>query len=276
VLLAAGLAGCQALGVALLNVSSPRVRVEIGVVFAAGVRGRLDAYLPAETAARRPLVVFWYGGGFERGQRADYRFVGAGLASRGMVTVVPDYRVYPEAGFPEFLQDAAQAVAKAQQQAAGWGADPCQLVLIGHSAGAYIAAMLALEPRYLRDAGVDPQCVRGWVGLSGPYDIEPNTPTLNAIFTARASPDQFKPVRRVTGVAPPALLVHGEADETVLPQHSTRMAAALRLQGVAVELDSHPDRRHVDTVLALSRPGRFRIRELADRISAFVSTHAQP
>jgi acetyl esterase/lipase len=244
VLLAAGLAGCQTLGLALLNVTSPRVRVESGLEFAPGA--------------------------FERGDRADYRFVGAGLAAQGFVTVVPDYRVHPEAGLPEFMQDAARAVAKAQAESARWGADPCRIVLAGHSAGAYIAALLALEPRYLREAGVDPQCVRGWVGLSGPYDIEPDTAVLNAIFTARATPDDFKPVRRVSRSSPPALLVHGEADRTVWPMHSERMAAALRAQGIAVDLQTVPDRRHVDTVLALSRPGHFRIPELQARIGAFV------
>ncbi len=270
------LAGCQSAGLALINATAQSTTRLKNVTYDNGPRGHMDILVPKgeAAAAPRPLVVFWYGGSWQSGERADYRFAGSALAVRGAVVAIPDYRLYPEVTFPDFLKDAARAVAEAQRQAAGLGADPRHTVLGGHSAGAYIAAMLALEPRYLREAGVDPASIAGFFGLSGPYDIDPNTPALDAIFTARAPPAEFRPVARVTANAPPALLIHGEADDFVYASHSTRLADALRAQGVAVTLRIYPKRGHIDTLLALSRIGGFRIPGLADEIGAFVRSCA--
>jgi acetyl esterase/lipase len=214
-------------------------------------------------------VVFWYGGAWVKGSRKDYRFVGAALASRGLVTVIPDYRLYPEVRFPDFLRDAAAAVAQAQREATRHGADASRTVLGGHSAGAYIAAMLALQPRYLREAGVDPASIVGFFGLSGPYAIIPDTPTLKEIFDSRALPADYQPIAQVSAGVPAALLLHGTADNVVYPSHSEALARAMRARGASVDLRIIPQRRHVDTVLALSRPGAFRIPGLADAICDF-------
>jgi acetyl esterase/lipase len=267
------LAGCQSLGLAFMNAASPDVTRVRNIAFAQGPRGSMDLYAPpaAAPAQGAPLIVFWYGGAWQGGSKDDYRFVGAALASRGAVTVVPDYRLYPEVRFPEFLRDAAAAVARAQQEAPKYGADPRRTVLGGHSAGAYIAAMLALQPEYLRAAGVDPTSIAGFFGLSGPYAVVPDTDVLRAIFTATATPDQFQVVRQVGADAPPALLVHGTADDVVYTSHSESLAAALRGKGDAVDLRLVPGRRHVDTVIALSRPGAFRVPDLLEQISAFAA-----
>jgi acetyl esterase/lipase len=233
----------------------------------------MDLYAPPEAARQqgRPLVVFWYGGSWQSGSRKEYRFVGAALAARGAVTVVPDYRLYPEVRFPEFLRDAAAAVARAQLEAPRYGADPRRTVLGGHSAGAWIAAMLALQPAYLREAGVDPASIAGFFGLSGPYDIDPNSAALHAIFTEASGPETWKAVAQVSERAPPALLVHGSADDLVYPAHSEKLAAALRAKGVAVEVLIVPKRGHADTVAALSRPGGYRIPDLLEQVSGFIA-----
>jgi acetyl esterase/lipase len=214
--------------------------------------------------------VFWYGGSWQAGRKSDYAFVGAALASRGAVVAVPDYRVYPEVRFPDFLRDAAAAVARAQQEATRLGADPGHTVLGGHSAGAYIAAMLALEPRYLRDAGVDPATISGFFALSGPHALAPDTAVLRDIFNSRAQPDEFQPLARVHAGAPRALLIHGGADDLVRSDHSERLAAALRAAGVPVELRIEPHRGHIDTLLGLSRPAAFRMPGLLDEVMRFV------
>jgi acetyl esterase/lipase len=266
------LAGCQSTGLAFINAVAPDVTRVRSIAYAPGARGHMDLYaprIPASDAA--PLIVFWYGGSWQSGERGDYRFVGAALAARGAVTVLPDYRLYPAVVFPEFLRDAAAAVARAQQEAASHGADPRRTVLGGHSAGAYIAAMLALQPRYLREAGVDPASIAGFFGLSGPYDIDPNTDALNAIFTAVAGPEVYRAVPQVTAQAPPALLVHGLDDEVVNPRHTEALANALRAQGVAVEVRLVPKRGHADTAAALSRTLGFRIRGLLAQVSEFAA-----
>jgi acetyl esterase/lipase len=233
----------------------------------------LDAYLPARAAgaAARPLVIFCYGGGFTAGRRQDYRFVGAALSAAGYATVLPDYRLYPQVRFPEFLRDAARAVVAAHARAGEWGADGSRIVLMGHSAGAYIAAMLALNPSYLQDAGGDPRWIAGFIGLSGPYDIDPNTEVLDRIFRDTATPAQFKPlsyVRPSAPPAPPALLLHGEADSLVHAVQSQALGDALSAAGVRASVKRHAGRGHADTVAALSLPGRGRAPVLSDVLSS--------
>jgi acetyl esterase/lipase len=264
------LSGCQSVGIAFINAAAPAVTQVEDIAFGEGPRRRMDLYAPRKPAAdAAPLVVFWYGGAWVKGSKDDYRFVGAALAARGLVTVIPDYRLYPEVRFPDFLRDAAAAVAQAQREATRHGADPRRTVLGGHSAGAYIAAMLALQPRYLREAGVDPASIAGFFGLSGPYAVVPDTPALKDIFDSRAQPAEYQAVAQVSASAPPALLFHGTSDSVVYVSHSQALAQAMRAQGASVDLRIIPKRRHVDTVLALSRPGAFRIPGLAEAISDF-------
>ncbi|MEP7313462.1 MAG: alpha/beta hydrolase [Pseudomonadota bacterium] len=285
-LVTALLAGCSAAGIAVANLPALFAEREAGLRYMPGPRGTMDVYhVPAGASARvtktrRPLVVFWYGGGFTGGAKSQYRFVGAALAGTGHVTVLPDYRVYPPARFPDFLQDAARAVVAAQREASRLGADPQRIVLAGHSAGAYIAAMLALQPRYLLEAGGDPAWIAGLIGLSGPYDIDPDTPVLDAIFTETATEDDFRPLRQVAAVsgrrAPPALLIHGEADTRVGVAHSIKLQQALMAAGDAVTLRLYPKRKHADTVAALSLVARRRAPVLAEIVIFLDSLDAPP
>ena len=73
------------------------------------------------------MVVFFYGGSWNHGERHDYRFVGEALAARGIVTVIPDYRLYPQVRYPDFLKDNAAAVAWALRQATIWARTPTRV-----------------------------------------------------------------------------------------------------------------------------------------------------
>ena len=218
-------------------------------------RQKLDVYVPDAAATRPfPVVVFFYGGGWETGERKDYRFVGAVLASRGVMTVVADYRVYPEVVFPAFIEDAALAVRWTQDHVAESGADPKRLFLMGHSAGAHIAAMLALNKQYLLAAGADPRAVAGLIGLAGPYDFLPlKSATLKKIFGDPA-PRATQPIDFVTADASPVLLINGAADTTVNPGNSARLAAALQAVGRPVERRVYPDVGHGRLVGGFSPP----------------------
>ena len=168
------------------------VMVERGVAFGALARDRLDIYRPAAGDQGGPIAMFIYGGGWRSGDRATYGFVGAALAARGITTVVADYRLFPEVKFPAFVEDAARAYAWVSTNLATGAAKRRPIVLIGHSAGAYIAAMLALDERYLSAVGVAERPA-GLVGLAGPYAFDPTTfPTTAEIFkpaAARMTPD---------------------------------------------------------------------------------------
>ncbi len=253
------LPGCTAVAFGIANVPAlvGDHQRHADLRYAAGPRQTLDVYVP-RGAARAPVVVFWYGGAWTTGSKAEYRFVGASLAAAGYVVVIPDYRLYPRARFPDFVDDGAAALGWTHAQIAGYGGDPARIWLMGHSAGAHQAAMLALDPRRLAASGVPRSAIRGLVGLSGPYVLEPNSDELRAIFAAPWTPADWQPVRFVTPGAPPVLLLHGAADDVVVPAHSERLAQALRDAGVSVEYQVFAGRRHADTVAALSRPARWR------------------
>jgi acetyl esterase/lipase len=231
----------------------------------------LDIYTPdAPVAAARPLVVFWYGGRWTNGDKDEYRFVGAALAQLGFVAVLPNYRHYPEVKMAGFMADAAQAAVWAAMHAAELGTDPGAFYLMGHSAGAHMAALLTLDQRYFMAAGLPQPAIAGMIGLSGPYDFLPLTdPDLEDMFGPPSRYTDSQPIHFARADAPPMLLVQGLADRIVLPRNSINLAAALRAKGADVALKLYPKLRHADTVAALSIPARGRAPTLAD-IDAFV------
>lgn len=266
-LLGVACSGCTSLYFSAANLPThwSAVRRTAGIAYGSGPRERLDVYVPSGDVARgRPLLVFFYGGAWDSGTRGAYRFAGTALAELGYVAVVPDYRVYPAVKFPVFLQDAARAVAWAQQHAADYGADPHRIVLLGHSAGAHMAAMLSIDPQYLTAAGVRPADIAGFVSLSGPQDLRPDTDELHRIFAAPYAESDWQVTARVRGRAPPALLLHGAADRRVRPGASELLAEKLRAAGGEADLKIYPDCSHTCPVAALSRPGRRQAPSLRD------------
>lgn len=220
-------------------------------------RQTLDIYSPRRPSLR-PVVVFFYGGTWSGGRKSDYAFVGTALAAQGYVTVIPDYRVYPEVRFPAFIEDGARAVAWVQRHAREFGGDPDRIVLMGHSAGAQIAALLALDPAYLRAAGVHPDSIAALIGLSGPYALEPDTDRLRAIFGKPFTAADWQPVRFARRSAPPALLLHGLSDRVVYSSQTAKLRDALLAHGDQVETHLYPGRGHADVIASFSVVARFR------------------
>lgn len=261
--------------IALLNALSrlDAAKLSADHAYAKGARHQLDVYTPTVGAKQGlPVVVFFYGGSWDSGDRAMYRFVGAALASRGMVVVIPDYRVYPQVRFPAFVEDGARAVRWARAHAAEYGGDPGRLILMGHSAGAQIAALLALDPQWLGAVGLDPaRDVAGLVGLAGPYDFLPlRSERLKTIFGPKAERWRSQPINFVTRAAPPAFLATGARDTTVDPGNSTRLAERLRAAGGTVELKSYGTLDHRLIVGAFAPPLRLIAPVLAD-VSGFIA-----
>jgi len=246
-----------------------------GIAYGPGPQQQLDLYLPSgRPRGSMPLVVFWYGGRWSSGDKNDYRFVAAALADLGIATMIPNYRHYPTVKMQGFMEDAARAALWAAAQASDIGADPNRLYLMGHSAGAHMAAMVALDSRYFNAVGNKVPPLAGVIGLSGPYDF---LPLLDAdtqdIF---GPPDRYaesQPINFVRSGAPPMLLMHGLQDETVAPKNSRNLASALRAVGVPSRLRLYHNVAHADTVAAFSVPARSRAPVLVD-IAAFVGGQA--
>jgi acetyl esterase/lipase len=228
-------------------------------------RQRLDVFSPPN-ARNLPIVVFFYGGSWTAGRKSHYAFVGAALASRGFVTVIPDYRLFPQVRFPLFEEDGASAVAWVQQHAREIGGDPDRIVLMGHSAGAHTAALLALNPAYLERAGAKPSGIVGLIGLSGPYALVPDTDELRTIFASPYTAADWQPVRFASAQSPPTLLLHGLADTVVSVQHTEALREALLAHGASVETHLYPHRGHADTIASFALVARFRTPALAQTV----------
>ena len=267
-LVAIVLPGCGPVDVLNASISLDGLTVLHDVAYRPGPRGMMDVYRPASAAGPLPVLVFFYGGSWQSGNRADYRFIAATLARRGMVVVVPDYRLYPDVQFPTFIEDAAEAVLATHRHAVEWGGDPRRIVLGGHSAGAYLAAMLTLAPQYLGD-GRDH--VAGMVGLAGPYDFLPITGAdVKLVFGAAVASPATQPISFANGHAPPLLLLHGGQDITVRPRNSINLAAAINRAGGQAKVELFDTLGHIGIASAIAPLFQFRA-PITDRIAAFVT-----
>jgi acetyl esterase/lipase len=263
-------AGCS--GQQLLNTFTPSsgYAFDAAVVFDEEHRLTLDVYAPPG-ARGAPVVVFFYGGRWQDGTPADYRFVGQALASQGFVAVLPDYRHYPQVRFPAFVEDAARAVRWTQRQIARYGGDPEQVFVMGHSSGAHLAALVALNPEYL---GPDRARLKGMIGLAGPYDFLPLTaPDLRDMF---GPPERFplsQPIAFADGDAPPLLLLHGANDDTVGVHNTRNLATAVNRAGGAAETVIYEKLDHPWIVAVLAAPLRGRA-DVLQHVTRFVRENA--
>lgn len=247
--------------------------VATGVPF--GSHGqRLDIWAPNDqTKAPLPVVIFWYGGGWAKGDRASYAFAGRALAKAGFLVVIPDYRKVPKVHFPAFLDDGAEAVAWVQANIARHGGDPQRVAVMGHSAGAYQAVMLALDTKRLAAVGVAPDFIKAGVGLSGPYDFHPFTSDRAiAAFSEWPNPAETQPITYARADAPPLLLVTSDGDETVRPKNANNLGARLTGLGATAQVTNYGPLDHEEIVMALAVPFREKGPVLADAV-AFLTTH---
>lgn len=271
------LGGCEASLFAGLNAADRRTGIETqrDIVFDATHDLKLDVYRPAGIV-HAPVVVFFYGGSWVRGERAWYRFVGTALASHGVVVVIPDYRKYPQVKMDGFMQDAARAVAWTYQHATEWGGTPNDLFVMGHSAGGQIGALLATDPSWLAPYGLQPNDLAGFIGLAGCYDFMPipakEKDMLGMFGRDAASQAHAQPVRFVHGKEPPMLLLQGDADKEVDPFNAVSLAHALQAHHEDVTLRMYEGVGHNALVFALSRPFRTEAPTLDD-VLGFIHAH---
>jgi acetyl esterase/lipase len=270
-MLIATLSGCKDVFFAALNATeSPRnVAIHKNLVFDGNNGLHADVYAPAN-ATGAPVVVFFYGGSWESGKRKWYGYVGKTLADNGIVTVIPDYRKYPDVQFPVFVDDAANAVRWARDHAPEFGGDASRLYVMGHSAGGQIAALVACDPRYLEAAGMHTSELAGMIGLAGAYAFLPFVEEEPEIFGAsEKSQYDSQPINFVSGNEPPLLLLQGKDDDEVEPSNAISMAAKARAAGSSVELKLYPGVSHASIILSLAHHHKTNAHTLDD-ILAFI------
>ncbi len=260
VILAPFLSACMQGGTTLINLPA---RLAGGHEIVEAAYGpdpmqRLDIYIPGEATGEardmpRDVIVFFYGGRWTTGQKEDFRFVGAALAKRGFIVVIPDTRHYPAVRFPTFVEDGARAVAWVDDHIAGHGGRRDRIFLAGHSSGAHIAALLAADERFLAAQGKDAASViRAFAGLAGPYAFTPGEPDLQDMF---GPPDRYAQMQVpsfIDGREPPMLLLHGDKDSTVGAFNHEKLAARIREKGGRVQVITYPDAGHIGLITAFS------------------------
>jgi acetyl esterase/lipase len=252
--LAAAGSGALSAGVPLFDLAIPKTgySVQRDVAYAGDPRTRLDLYVPDGLTAPAPVILFFYGGSWQSGSKSIYRAFGQAFASAGIIAAVADYRLYPQVRYPAFIEDGAQALRFVRDNIQRHGGDPARIFISGHSAGAYIAAMLACDPSHLARVEGDPAWIRGVIGIAGPYDFLPlYDPALIDIFGGdRMMATQ--PIKYARNKTPPMLLAHGTADTTVGAGNSRRMAGRLREAGNSVELIEYKGAGHLGIILSLA------------------------
>jgi acetyl esterase/lipase len=265
-----GLNGCAALGKSLANIpaSFGDFKVTRNIRYATEApRQQLDVYQPSVAGIARPVVIFLHGGGWRSGSKGAYKFVADALTSRGYVAVLPEYRLFPEVRFPQYVTDAAQAVVWTQQHAKEIGGDPRRIFVMGHSAGAHIGALVVLDAKYLQQAGGNGDGIAGFIGLAGPYEYLP-FPT--GMFGPPEGYASTQPINFVERNSPPMLLMHGLADKVVWLANTQHMAAKIRSVGGKVEERYYEDMSHGAIIAAFSAFYRNR-RPVLNDVERFIT-----
>lgn len=220
------------------------------------VRNVLDVYTPPRPV-NAPVLLFIHGGSWQNGDKSEYKFVGESFARAGYVVAVMSYRLAPLHPYPAYIQDAAQALRWLRDHAAGYGGNPDQLYVMGHSAGAFNAVEVVDNARWLREAGVPIGAVRAVVGVAGPYDYDYRPLPSAAAFPVGSDPADVMPSRHVRADAPPHLLLVAGNDQVVAPANALKMEAALRAAGVPVVREVLPGLNHYTIVGSLARSLTF-------------------
>lgn len=258
----------------IMNYFAPRLhckRIQ-NLPYDSDSRHTLDLYVPKHKKSD-DIIVFVHGGSWDTGNKNEYQFAGLALSELGYVTALPNYRLYPQVTFPQFIDDVAKAIASLPKHLALQGISqqhPLNIILIGHSAGAHTAAMLATDSSYLTKAKAQVK-IKACIGLAGPYDLPLDDPLVVGKFDGVELHDiaeqqidlghehnahEANPINLATKDMPPMCLIHGDGDETVGPYHSERLAEMLSYLQVPHQYITYPKVDHRQLVGGISIFGR--------------------
>ena len=264
------LGGCSSLNTLNAIVPDGDVTQNLNLAYGPEKKQKLDIYQPTTFNKNTPVIIFFYGGRWQSGSRAEYAFVGQSLADRGYVSVVADYRVYPRVEFPVFIEDAAKATAWVFEHIQHYGGDTNQVYLMGHSAGAHLATMLVTNKTYLPAAGVKQHRVKGVISLSGPLNFKITDDDIKAVFANASTYADTQPITFIDGSEPKMLLLHGAKDKTLLPSNSHSMAKKLNTLGGSATVTTYKDMSHVGLLLALANAPFLYFAPVLDDIDSFI------
>ncbi|MFO1243451.1 MAG: alpha/beta hydrolase [Rickettsiales bacterium] len=256
VLLSLLLTGCISLGTAIANVPSyfSGLEREADIAYGEEPWQKLDIYqIPTDGKKPKPVIVFFYGGRWEEGSKADFRFVANRFAKEGYLVVIPDYVKYPQKKFPAFVEDGARAVAWTKHHIAEYGGDASYLYVMGHSAGAHIGALIAADKRYLEKHGSSPKDITAFAGLAGPYAFTPEEDDLKDMFGPPENYPNMQVPTFIDGDEPPMLLLWGEQDSVVGKINIDRLVPPMQQHGDTVKTIFYPDFGHIGIIANLAR-----------------------
>ena len=259
-------------GVDLLNATVPNSGYKLveDIDYGPDPRQKLDLYLPSQPADNSQVIVFVYGGAWRMGEKADYEFIGQALSSAGHTVIIPDYRLYPDVVFPDFVTDIVLAVESLESPQnyndENPSIDTSSIVLMGHSSGAHSVALISADPAYLADTDIT---VKALIGLAGPYDLPLELEEVAPVFASATDPDLTNPLKLAANNHPQTLLIHGTDDERVEPRHTRRYFEVLQSLDVKSSMLMVEGASHASIVAVIAEPLQS-TSEVAPAIFAFL------
>ena len=213
---------------------------------------KLDLYLPKDKKLS-PVFLFIHGGAWRSGDRAQYLPLGNRFAKEGILTVVPSYRLAPKNPHPAQIEDVAAAFAWTVGHVAAYGGDTNRIYVGGHSAGGHLAALLTLDPKYLKVHQLSAKNIRGTIALSGVYDLAVGESQASVFGTDKQNRRAASPLFHIQSQAPPFLISYCQWDYPTLPAQARLFHAALRKAGVAAQLVFVPREGHISEMISITR-----------------------
>jgi acetyl esterase/lipase len=238
------------------------------------IKHRLDLFCPPRTGVGLPMLMYFHGGVWQKGDKSDYPNIGEAFGRRGILTAVANYRLTPAVRHPEHLRDAARAVAWLWRHGTDYGGRPDRLYLSGHSAGGHLIAMLLFDQSYLRAEGLDPESLAGIIALSGVFDLTQgldDTPDGGApgyvhrpFGSDHATLVSASPIHRLRATRVPLLVILAGEDYHAMQRQSREFVAAARRYRLTLNFETIPERSHYDLVNKIGEPGDLTTDLIAD------------
>ncbi|MCK4743611.1 MAG: alpha/beta hydrolase [Sulfuriflexus sp.] len=265
------LTGCSPLGILNATVSSDGYTSVLNQAYGKKTRQSLDVHIPNNVSDNADVVIFYYGGRWQYGSKEQYKFVADAFTSKGIIVVLPDYRLYPDVDWRDFIKDGAGAYQWVFENIGKYHGNPKRIFVMGHSAGAHISAMVSLDESLL-DKKIRRPC--GFMGLAGPYDFLPiRDADVIRVFSSAGDLKNTQPITFINKNDPAMLLMHGRDDVSVKVGNTTRVEKRVKQIGGTVNTKLYDDVDHIDLLISLSSTFRHISPVLDDSVAFMKKTN---